>query len=239
MKTMAAISAFGAVAAFFCIMMITTSCGSGDNGREVATDIESDLALSRDAAYDDQFNRIVSGVYRDPDGRTTLKVIGDLCDEICKLPKEDSLALLDSFASKAINAQVSSEDFRLREVWFEQLFDVVYVAFNNAQYMQQDSFEHWDVLFSFFAKCNGEITSVQEGLPATDSSSWKQTDWDKGRYLYGIREKYKTWVRVMRDAYFPKLNGGLTKEQKSDILRRFNELERYTITPDNFPGRKK
>ena len=239
MRTIAAIRVTIGVLACICAMTVMTACDKGGDGHGIPAVVTAKDTLSRDETYDAMFNLIVSGVYRDPDSRTTLKAIGDLCDEICKLPKEDALALLDRFVFKAINAKVPYEDYRLREVWFEQLFDVVYVAFTDAQSLQKESFEHWDVLFRFFAKCNCEITSVQESLPSTDSSCWKQSDLDKGRYLYGIKEKYKVWIHVIRDIYFAKLNDGLTGEQKADILRRFDELERYTLAPANFQGRNK
>ena len=171
--------------------------------------------------------------------KSTWKLINELCNEICNLPKAQAVTLLDQFVDMAIGQPVTETDYLLRAAWFRQLFYVIHEAFCSAQYLQKESFGHWERLFSFFTKCTDEITSVEKTLPLTDSRFWGRKDKDRGRYLLGIRGDFKTWVHVMRDFYFPELSKGLTEEQKADILRRFDELKKYMVTPPNFPGGKK
>ena len=57
--------------------------------------------------------------------------------------------------------------------------------------------------------------------------------------MRGLKGDLKMWVRVIRDFHFPKLSEGLSEEQKADILRRFDELKKYTEMPPNFRGEKK
>jgi hypothetical protein len=40
----------------------------------------------------------------------------------------------------------------------------------------------------------------------------------------------------MRDFYFPNMSKSYTTEQKDNILRRFKEVEKHTITPPHYPG---
>ena len=55
-------------------------------------------------------------------------------------------------------------------------------------------------------------------------------------YLLGIKGNLKTWIRVIRDFHYPNLTKEFTEEQKADIMRRFKEVEKYTVTPPYFPG---
>jgi hypothetical protein len=40
----------------------------------------------------------------------------------------------------------------------------------------------------------------------------------------------------MRDFEFPKMSKNYTSEQKADILRRFKEVDKHTVTPPHYPG---
>ena len=171
--------------------------------------------------------------------KSTREVINELGNEVCRLPKEEALPLLDRWLDMAISQQVTETEYNSRVAWYAQLFYVVYNAFCSAQDLQKECFERWDKLFSFFAKYTDEIASVKKTLPATDWKYWSWKDIEKGTYLSRICSDFKTWVHVMRDFYFPELSKGLTQEQKDDILHRFDELKKYMDTPPNFPGGKK
>ncbi len=170
--------------------------------------------------------------------KSTQKIINELCNEICALPKDQALPLLDQFADMAISQPITETNYTLRTAWFGQLFYVIHDAFCFSQYLQQESFEHWDKLFNFFEKYTDEITSVKRSLPTTDSRFWGQKNWDRGRYLIGIQDDLKQWVHVMRDFYFPELGKGLTEEQKADIIRRFAEVEKFTVPPPSLSSGK-
>jgi len=171
--------------------------------------------------------------------KSTREVINELGNEVCRLPKEEALPLLDRWLDMAISQQVTETEYNSRVAWYAQLFYVVYNAFCSAQDLQKEYFERWDKLFSFFAKYTDEIASVKKTLPATDWKYWSWKDIEKGTYLSRICSDFKTWVHVMRDFYFPELSKGLTEEQKADVLHRFDELKKYMDTPPNFPGGKK
>lgn len=214
-------------------------CGSATNvvGGVVAS--EKPHVPPREERYADVFKHLVVLKRTKTGEKPTRKIINELCNEICSLPREQALPLLDQFVDMAISQQVTVTNYTLRSAWFEQLFYVVHDAFCSAQHLQKESFERWDKLFSFLDKCTDEITSVEKTLPLTDSRFWGRENEDRGMYLLGIRGDFKTWVHVMRDFYFPELSKGLTEAQKSDVLRRFDELKKYMVTPSNFPGGKK
>ena len=80
--------------------------------------------------------------------------------------------------------------------------------------------------------------NVEKSIPS-DWLKWNKSDWEKGSYLYKLRGNFKQDIHTMRRAHFPDLSEGLSDAQKADILRRFDELEAYTVSPTNFPfGRK-
>ena len=68
------------------------------------------------------------------------------------------------------------------------------------------------------------------------SSLWKESTWKRGRYLHGIRCNLKIWIRVIRDFHYPNLTKEFTEEQQANIMRRFKEVEKYTVAPPYFPS---
>ena len=242
--------------ACLCMVCSMTSCSNGDevggkrncnsSDRECTTNVACVVATVEKPRVLTQEERIMADckhlvvLKRTKTGeKSTRKIINELCNEICSLPREQALPLLDQFVDMAISQQVTVTNYTLRSAWYEQLFYVIHDAFCSAQYLQKESYERWDKLFGFFAKCTDEITSVEKTLPLTDSRFWGRKNEDRGMYLLGIRGDFKTWVHGMRDFYFPELSKGLTEEQKADILRRFDELKKYMDTPPNFPGGRK
>lgn len=240
---------------FVSIALVVVACNNGSsscegkNGRDApesptnvviaAETLEELHEPTREERFLDEFKQLVVLKRTKVGEKSTQKVINELCNEICALPKAQALPLLDQFADMAISQPITETNYTLRTAWFGQLFYVIHDAFCFSQYLQQESFEHWDKLFNFFEKYTDEIASVQKSLPMTDSRFWGQKNWDRGRYLLGIQDDLKQWVHVMRDFYFPELSKGLTEAQKSDVLRRFDELKKYMVTPSNFPGGKK
>ena len=239
------------VVASLCMALAVTSCGNGGDagvedckgtdGGECPTNavvaVEASEKLTQTERLEAECRRLVVGTKRKR--CDTLQALNCLCKEIRDLPKEEALPLFDKWLDMVISQQITTTEYPLRAAWYEQLFYVVHDAFCSAQHLQNDSFERWDKLFGFFAKCTDEITSVEKTLPLTDSKFWGRKNMDKGMYLLGIRDDFTIWVHVMRDFYFPELSKGLTDEQKTDILRRFDELKKYTVQPPNFPGGKK
>ena len=242
--------------AYLCMAYVMTSCSNGGEAGEkcdsdnsdcesttniagVVATVEKPHMQTQEERFMAGFKHLVTLKRTETGEKSTRKVINELCNEICGLPREQALPLLDQFADMAISQPVTVTNYSLRSAWYEQLFYGVHDAFSAAQYLQKESYGRWDKLFSFFAKCTDEITSMEESLPLTNSRFWGRGNEDKGMYLLGLREDVKTWVHVMRDFYFPELSKGLTEEQKADVLRRFDELKKFTDTPSDFPGGKK
>ena len=214
-------------------------CGVATNAACAVAPVERTHVLTQEERFVAEFKHLVVLKRVRTGEKSTQKVINELCNEISSLPREQALPLLDQFVDMAISQQVTETGYNSRLAWYAQLFYVVHDAFCFAQYLQKESFERWDKLFSFFAKYTDEIASVKKTLPATDWKYWSWKDIEKGTYLSRICSDFKTWVHVMRDFYFPELSKGLTEEQKADVLRRFDELKKYMDTPPNFPGGKK
>ena len=240
---------------FVSIALVVVACNNGSSSREgknghdvhenptnaviAAEALEELHELTGEERFLDEFKQLVVLKRTKAGEKSTQKIINELCNEICVLPKDQAVPLLDQFADMAISQPITETNYTLRTAWFGQLFYVIHDAFCFSQYLQQESFEHWDKLFNFFEKYTDEITSVQKSLPMTDSRFWGQKNWDRGRYLLGIQDDLKQWVHVMRDFYFPELGKGLTEEQKADIIRRFDKVEKFTVPPPNLSSGKK
>lgn len=206
------------------------SCGGHEGSTNAAVVVkirEKPSGPTREERFRAEFKQLVVLKRSKKGEKSTWKIINELCNEICALPKSQAVPLLDEFVDMAISQPVTETDYNLRQAWFEQLFYVIHDAFCFAQGLQKESFEHWERLFSFFNKYTDEITVVEKTLLLTDSRLGAGTN--KRRYLRGIRDDLRRWVHVLRDFYFPELSEGLTEEQKADILRRFKEVEKFTV----------
>ncbi len=237
--------------ASFAMAFVATSCRRNDEvqqtqdkDKKLSARVEtSPLAaptekpMSRDERYKAEFERLA--VSSNMTVRASASQVSALSTEIYKLPdKGDALRLLDQFLETAISQKVSETNYYARQNWYRQLFYIARCSFGYSQLLRKESFESWDNLFRFFGKYTNEIVSVEKSIPA-DWLKWNESDWKKGSYLYGFREFFKQDIRTMRRAHFPDLSAGLSEAQKADILRRFDEMEAYTVSPTNFPfGRK-
>lgn len=160
-----------------------------------------------------------------------------ICEELSQISdKQESIRLLDQFLEMAIAQEVTIKEFNRRENWYDKLWFMSFVSFVLVQEKIGYSYEYWDKMFRFFGKYTNEIQKVEQDLPSTHYSKWKESAIDRGVYLGGIKSDLKTWVRVIRDFYYPKLTKDFTEEQKANIMRRFKEVEKYTVTPPYFPG---
>jgi len=151
---------------------------------------------------------------------------------------QEALLMYDKLLEMAITHNVSSTNYNSRSAQYYKLWFAALYSFLGVQRRQGGDFSYWDKMFQFLSKYTDEITSVEKTLPLTDSRFWGRKDKDRGRYLLGIRGDFKTWVHVMRDFYFPELSKGLTEEQKADILRRLDEVKKYTVPPSHSPFNK-
>jgi hypothetical protein len=167
-------------------------------------------------------------------GRTS-----DVIMEILRLSDEKkAFHFCDELLEMAISQEVTVTDYNRRQDWYAMLWHNAMYSFIGAQRKQGNDYAYWDKIFRFYAKYTNEIVSVENELSKVDRSKWSRSMVLKGVYLHGIKGELKTWVRVMRDFEFPKMNKNYTAEQKADILRRLKDVENYTITPPHYPGGK-
>jgi hypothetical protein len=163
----------------------------------------------------------------------------DVIMEILRLRDEKkAFQLCDELLEMAISQEVTVTDCNRRQDWYAMLWWDAMFSFIGAQRKQGNDYAYWDKIFRFYKKYTDEIVSVESELSKVDRLKWSRSMVLKGGYLHGIKGELKTWVRVMRDFEFPKMNKNYTPEQKADILRRLKEVEKYTVTPPHYPGGK-
>ena len=71
-----------------------------------------------------------------------------------------------------------------------------------------------------------------------ESKGWPQHS-PSYMYLRVFRGDVKNWVYRLGTVFFDVYSNGLTEEQKADVIRRFDKLEKYIDAPPNFPGGRK
>jgi hypothetical protein len=156
---------------------------------------------------------------------------------------QEAFRLYDLLLELAIVQEVTTIQCDRRQNWYALLWYNARSAFREAQHRQGNDFAYWNKIFRFLEKYTNEIAAIEILLEDTNAtlknvhSSVKRVD-DKKRFVSLIKGDLKTWVRVMRDFEFPRMNKNYTPEQKADILRRLKEVERYTVTPPHYPGGK-
>ena len=215
------------------VALIFTSCRRAEVVLS-ATPIEAGAQSTNDTLTT-EFRRLV--VSSNMTVVATESAANKLCRKISELPdKKEAVRMYDQLLEMAIDQYVSETNYNFRQNWYCQLWFVAMNSFMFAQGMRDDPFEGWNRLLRFFGKYTNEIEATERTLPTTDSVRWKISDVKKGVYLHGLKGDFKTWVHVMKDLYFAKQSKGLTDEQKADVYRRLDELNKYTITPTNFPG---
>ena len=162
---------------------------------------------------------------------------GKICKELAGIQdKQESFRLLDQFFEMVIAQEVTATEYNRRQCWYDKLWFMSFGAFITAQEKIGNDYDYWDKMFRFFAKYTNEIAAVECTLPKTNCAKWGIRTIRRGEYLFGIKGDLKTWVRVVRDFHYPKLTKDFTDEQKADIMRRFKEVEKYTVTPPHYPG---
>jgi hypothetical protein len=170
------------------------------------------------------------------------KTIDMLCRKILDLSDVNkALGLLDHFIKLTIAQEINLLEANRRQNCYAKQWDDIMTAFLCAQSRQNNDFKYWDNIFAFWDKCTREIVVLEQLILNNDSEEEEKYKIvkeikNKRRYLKSFKGELKTWVRVMRDFYFPNMSKNYTTEQKDNILRRFKEVEKHTITPPHYPG---
>jgi len=229
-----------AVAAL-CVFALVTSCRK-EEGKDLGVVVENRKPTQRER-YEAEIERIVVG------SNMTVFAIAmasnKICNEIDKtVGDQEAMRLFDKMCDLALKQPIDApssynvhSSYNWRQCYLLQLWYVTLDAFCFAQSHRQESFEGWDRLFSFFKRYTDEIAAVEKKLPPPDRFGWRWGT-ERGTFLLGIKGDLAQAVHVMRKFYFPRLVGCLSEEQKADILRRFDEVEKYAELPPDAPGKK-
>ena len=213
----------------FFVVLIAGIMMSCDNREENRRENEPRaVATISDEVMKDQFQRLVSLTNMTYDsifvemGKVSLK-ISELQDD------QEAFKLYDCLLELAISQNVAEvENYQIKYNWFAKLWHVAMGSFLGAQRKNNNDFEYWDKLFRFYAKYTAEIAKEEKTLPSKELDPDCVRDSEKRSYLHGLKGELKTWVNVMKIGYFPRMSKGYTEEQKFDILRKFEEVEKYT-----------
>ena len=238
--------------ACLCIVLMVTSCGNRNNAELESNNVEGDGECPTNAV-------VAVETPREPTQRERLEaesrrlVIGagqikgwawsascDLCNKICELPKEEALPLLDRLIEMAIEQPVTNANKSATLGRHKDLFQIVLCSFIASQGLRANSFEEWDKVFRFFAKYTDEITAEERRIKELDRP---QTNlyfkYKHFRRLQDLQLYVENLVHNTRTVFSNTLSKGLTEEQKVDILRRLDEVKKYTVPPPNSPYSKK
>ncbi len=234
------------------IALAVTSCGNGgDAGAEVGNGNTGDEStanvivageerkeLTQSERLEVECSRLVVEAGRIRGGVWSASC--DLCNEICTLPKEVALPLLDQLIEMAIEQPVTNANRSAILRKHEDLFEMVLCSFIASQGLRANSFEHWEKMFRFFKKYIDEITAEKKRIEALNRQKinpyYRR---QHARYLHLLQTYMENWVHNVRTVFSNTLSKGLTEEQKADILRRLDEVKKYTVPPPDSPYSRK
>ena len=213
---------------------VLTACRRENNPSSVAA--TERVALTQNEIYEREFLRLVVG--SNMTVHATQTDVNKLCNDIDKaVDWQDAVRLFDRLGKMALEQPLVSSNYTRRENHLLKLWYVTLNAFVFAQHHRQESFEDWDRLFLFLKRYTGEIETTESALQTTNKIGLVQRT-NIENYLHGVRSGLRQNVHVMRRFFFPTIIDGLTEEQKADILRRFDELQKYTAEPPDCHERK-
>ena len=229
-----------AVAAL-CFLALVTSCRKEEE-KSTGAVMENREPTQRER-YEAEIKRIVVG--SNMTAFATGVAANRICNEIDKaVDAQEAIWLFDKMCDLALKQPIdapasynlhSSINWRLNHL--HQLWRVTLDGFCFAQSHRQDSFDDWNRLFMFFRRYTDEI-KVSERRISAFGNVYTTIREEEEYYLGVLKGDLGRAVHVMRKFYFPRLAGGLSEEQKADILRRFDEVEKYAELPPDAPGKK-
>ena len=187
------------------------------------------MVLTKSEAYEREFRRFALGEHMTVDD--VEHGVNKVCNEIAKtVDSKEAVRLFDLLGEIALTQTLLNTNYYKRENHLLKLWYMTMNAFVFAQYRRQESFEDWDRLFLFFKRYTDEISDVEQRMKKPGKLNGRQRGELKS-YLRALKGDLKQAVHVMRRFGFPYVNGKLTEEQKADIMRRFEEVEKSTMMP--------
>ena len=201
----------------------------GESGIQTPCAAETNVVLTKSEAYEREFRRFALDAptpVDDLEGE-----INRLCNKIIKtVDEKEAVRLFDVLGNMAITQQISDKDYHYRHNSFRQLWCIAMNAFVFAQYRRQESFEDWDRLFLFFKRYTDEIAEVEKRVKTPGKLNGRQRG-EQRSYLRSLKSELKQEVYEIRKFFFPNISRKLTEDQKADIMRRFEEVEKSTMMP--------
>ncbi|MCR5750368.1 MAG: hypothetical protein K6G91_00250 [Kiritimatiellae bacterium] len=191
--------------------------------------VETNVVLTKSEAYEREFRRFALGEHMTVDD--VEHGVNKVCNEIAKTgDSKEAVRLFDLLGEIALTQTLLNTNYYKRENHLLKLWYMTMNAFVFAQYRRQESFEDWDRLFLFFKRYTDEISDVEQRMKQPGKLNGRQRGELKS-YLRALKGDLKQAIHVMRRFGFPYVNGKLTEEQKADIMRRFEEVEKCTTMP--------
>ena len=217
------------------IVMTMTSCDKGRDAYDAVSEPGILKMRNLGEVYEAEFVQVVSSTNRDP--LVAGRAVDKLCREVCELPKEEAVSILDKFINLTMAAQPpavtnsaskhSWPAYNARSAWFEKMFFMFGTVFPASLRLRNGSFEYWDVLFRFLGRYTDEISEVEKSLSTTGRGVMQQSD--KRHYLLCFKGNLGTWIHITRRSVERRLGEGLTEEQKADVMRRLDEVAKFAV----------
>jgi hypothetical protein len=192
--------------------------------------------IAKENLYSDSFLRLIG-----PTNMTIEDIIIEM-DNISRQTSEIAdtnqvFYLYDQLLELAIGQDTSKiNDCRIKYNWYYKLWYVSMRAFLGGMKQHKTNYEYWDKIFKFYEKYSNEIINLEKSIDSENNNSAQDCNVKKKKYVRLMRGELKAYINVMRNGYFHQLSQNYTAEQKDDILRRFKEVEKHTITPPHYPG---
>ena len=201
----------------------------GESGIQTPCAAETNVVLTKSEAYEREFRRFALGEHMTVD--VVEHGINKVCNEIAKtLDEREAVRLFDLLGEIARTQTLLNTSYYKRENHLLKLWHLSMNAFVFAQYRRQESFEDWDRLFLFFKRYTDEIAEVEQRMKTPGKLNGRQRG-EQRSYLRSLKSELKQEVYEIRKFFFPNISRKLTEDQKADILRRFEEVEKCTTMP--------
>ena len=126
-----------------------------------------------------------------------------------------------------------------REKHLRRLWEITRASFLASQTLRSGDYAGWDSLFAFYGKCTDEIALMGKDAFNAPRDKSVARSMKPNDYVRFVRSELKQYIHVMRYFEVERPDGlaaNLTESQRTDLLRRFAEVEEFTRMPSEYPG---
>ena len=216
------------------VFQLVTSCNKKSEQGTIEKHHLTKDYIAKEKLYAETFLRLVG-----PTNMTMDDIIIEM-DNISRQISElvdsnQAFYIYDQLLELAIGQDMHKiQDLRIKYNWYYKLWYVSMRAFLGRMKQQGNNYEYWDKIFRFYEKYINEIINLEKSIVSKQKDSTQDNKAKEMKYVRLMRGELNTYVNIMRNGYFHQLSKHYTLEQKNDILRRFKEVEKYTITSPHF-----